>query len=79
MSQRNTSYMQKQPEQFRKGNFVKIIKYGNSVYNVYKGYVGEIKECYEHHAIVNLEADPSNKNINIPFEHLIRFYHTKYN
>ena len=63
------------PEKFKRGNFVKIVKYENSVYNLYKGYVGEIRECYEQHAIVALEADASNKTINIPLEHLIKHYH----
>jgi len=66
------------PEQFKRGNFVKIVKYNNSVYNLYKGYVGEIRECYNDYAVVNLEADNSSKNISVPLEHLIRFYHGKY-
>jgi ribosomal protein L21E len=63
------------PEKFKRGNFVKIVKYENSVYNLYKGYIGEIRECYDQHAIVALEADASNKTINIPLEHLIKYYH----
>jgi len=63
------------PEKFKRGNFVKIVKYENSVYNLYKGYIGEIRECYYQHAIVALEADASNKTINIPLEHLIKYYH----
>lgn len=65
-------------EYFRRGNYVKIVKYNDSVYNLYKGYVGEIRECYENYAIVNIEAESTNKNISIPLEHLIRFYHNKY-
>jgi ribosomal protein L21E len=68
------SYVNIMPEKFKRGNFVKIVKYENSVYNLYKGYIGEIRECYDQHAIVALEADVSNKTINIPLEHLIRHY-----
>ena len=62
------------PEKFKRGNFVKIVKYENSIYNMYKGYIGELRECYEQHAIVALEADVSYKTINIPLEHLIKEY-----
>lgn len=68
------SYVNIMPEKFKRGNFVKIVKYENSVYNLYKGYIGEIRECYDQHAIVALEADVSNKTINIPLEHLIKHY-----
>ena len=68
------SYVNIMPEKFKRGNFVKIVKYENSVYNLYKGYIGEIRECYDQHAIVALEADVSNKTINIPLDHLIKHY-----
>jgi len=65
---------QQHREYFKRGHYVKIVKYNDSVYNLYKGYVGEIRECYDNYAVVSLEADCTNKSISVPLEHLIRYH-----
>lgn len=55
------------------GTFVKIIHYKNSLYNVYKGYIGEIKDFKQNSntAVINLHAINENRSIILPIDHFI--------
>jgi uncharacterized Zn ribbon protein len=55
---------------FKRGDQVTIIKYKNSLYNIYKGYKAEVIK-YNHnddYIVINIEA--LYKHIYIPIEHL---------
>ncbi len=53
------------------GDSIRVIKYGNSHLNVYKGYIGEVKAYKEgqDYAMVFLHAIQSYNLIKMPIEH----------
>lgn len=55
------------------GTFIKIVHYKNSPYNVYKGYIGEIKDIKQNSntAVINLHAINENRSIILPIDHFI--------
>jgi len=57
----------------QKGTTIKVIKYRNSPYNIYKGYIGEIKDYKRDMdtALVFLHAISSFNLIRLPLEHFI--------
>jgi len=58
----------------KRGDFVKIIYLKNSNLNIYKGYVGDIREYRkdQNSAIIFLHAISSSNNIRFPIEHFIK-------
>ena len=58
-------------ENIRRGTPVKIVRMKNSVLNVYKGYIGEIKDYRrgQDYAMVTLNAVNNSTPIKIPLEH----------
>ena len=58
----------------KRGDFVKIIYLKNSNFNIYKGYVGDIREYRkdQNYAIIFLHAISSSNNIRFPIEHFIK-------
>lgn len=58
----------------KRGDFVKIIYLKNSNLNIYKGYVGDIREYRKDQdsAIIFLHAISSNNKIRFPIEHFIK-------
>ena len=58
----------------KRGDFVKIIYLKNSNLNIYKGYVGDVKEYIKDQdsAIIFLHAISSSNNIRFPIEHFIK-------
>ena len=58
----------------RKGDFVKIIRLQNSVYNIYTGYIGEIKDYKRNQdtALVFLHAINNPTPIRMSINHFIR-------
>lgn len=56
------------------GDFVKIIYLKNSNLNIYKGYVGDIREYRkdQDYAIIFLHAISSSNKIRFPIEHFIK-------
>jgi len=61
-------------QQLQKGNFVRIVKYKNSIYNYYKNYIGEIKEYnpFQNTVTVFLHAPPSLKLLHLHEDHVIK-------
>jgi hypothetical protein len=62
-----------QSQEFKRGDFVIIQRLENSHLNIYKGYVGQIKECLiiDELAYVILEAMNYPTAIKFPFGHLV--------
>ena len=58
----------------KRGDFVKIIYLKNSNLNIYKGYVGDIREYRKDQdsAIIFIHAISSSNNIRFPIEHFIK-------
>jgi hypothetical protein len=58
----------------KRGDFVKIIYLKNSSLNIYKGYVGDIREYRKDQdsAIIFLHAISSNNAIRFPIEHFVK-------
>lgn len=58
----------------KRGDFVKIIYLKNSNLNIYKGYVGDIREYRKDQdsAIIFLHAISSSNKIRFPIEHFIK-------
>ena len=56
---------------FKRGDYVTIVKYKDSLYNIYKGYKAEVIKYNKNddYIVVNIEA--MYKNIYLPIEHLI--------
>ena len=61
-------------QQLRKGNFVKIVKYKNSIYNYYKNYIGEIKEYnpFQNTVTVFLHAPHNFRILHLHEDHVIK-------
>ena len=59
---------------FKKGDFVKIVKYKNSIYNYYKSYTGEIKEYnpYQNYVTVFLHPIYHAKLIQMHADHVVK-------
>lgn len=64
--------IQQQP--LKKGDFVKIVKYKNSIYNYYKNYIAEIKEYnqYQNYVIVFLHPTHNFKLLQLHADHVIK-------
>lgn len=60
--------------QLQKGNFIKIVKYKNSIYNYFKGYIGEIKEInyYQNYVVVFLHSTHNYKVLRLHIDHVIK-------
>ena len=60
--------------QLQKGNFVKIVKYKNSIYNYFKVYIGEIKEInhYQNYVVVFLHPTHNYKVLRLHIDHVIK-------
>lgn len=58
----------------QKGDIVKIIKYQNSIYNYYKGYIGEIKEYnpYKNYVTVFLHSIYHFKLLQLHTDHVVK-------
>lgn len=57
-----------------RGDFVRIVRYKNSLHNYYIGYNAEVKE-YRHkqrHALVFLEATAEPRTLYLPIESLVK-------
>jgi RimJ/RimL family protein N-acetyltransferase len=61
-------------ENIRKGDVVQIIRCPNSILNVYKGYIGEIKEYFQGqgYAPVLLYAINNQTIVKFPLNHFIK-------
>ena len=59
---------------FKKGDFVKIVKYKDSIYNYYKSYTGEIKEYnpYQNYVTVFLHPIYHAKLIQMHADHVVK-------
>jgi len=59
---------------FKKGDFVKIVKYKDSIYNYYKSYIGEIKEYnpYQNYVTVFLHSISHIKLIQMHPDHVVK-------
>lgn len=59
---------------FKKGDFVKIVKYKDSIYNYYKSYTGEIKEYnpYKNYVTVFLHPIYHAKLIQMHADHVVK-------
>lgn len=71
----NNQYNLSTYKNIRKGDFVKVIKLGNSELNHYKGYIGEIRDYKkdQSHALIFLHARNTNKYILFPLKHLEKY------
>jgi hypothetical protein len=58
-------------ENIRRGTQIKIIRVKNSILNVYKGYIGEIRDYRrgQDYAMVTLNAVNNSTPIKVPLEH----------
>lgn len=56
---------------FKIGDLIVIKRLENSMYNYYKGYIGEVKKIYgeSDHMLIILEAINEYKILNIPITH----------
>ena len=61
-------------QHYKRGDFVKIVRYNNSIHNYYKGYIGEIKDYKPGTgtAVVFLYAINGMKCIDVPIEHFVK-------
>lgn len=60
---------------FKRGDVIQIIRYKNSPYNMYKGYIGEVKDYKKgmDKISVYLYAMASYKLLILPLEHIHHF------
>lgn len=58
----------------KKGSFVQIIYKPNSRHNIYKGYIGEVKEYVRNqdYALIMLHALNTPKSFRFPLDHFIK-------
>jgi hypothetical protein len=63
----------KKPLDIKLGTMVKVVYLKDSIYNYFKGYLGEVKALSKNkeYAILHLHACPSYKTINVPLDHFI--------
>ena len=63
-------------ESLKRGDFVRIIRYKDSVYNYYIGYNAEVKEYRpkQKHALVFLEATAEPRTLYLPIESLVKIH-----
>lgn len=63
-------------DNINKGDYIKIIHNNNSIYNCYKGYIGEIKSYNKNSkiAIICILGLPCIRNIQLSASHFIKVY-----
>lgn len=61
-------------ENFKQGDFIRVVHMNNSAANCYKGYIGEIRAYRkgQDHALISLNALNSSVYIKMPLEHFVK-------